>query len=74
MTGSVVSFVLLFCMSDSALELDRIPAFVLVLRHLQFVQLDDMKNDYIYITDYDLPRELEALYKENGIKIYMGEK
>ncbi|MBR4117144.1 MAG: DeoR/GlpR transcriptional regulator [Clostridia bacterium] len=34
------------------------------------LKLTDMKNDYIYITDSDLPNELKELYKENGIKIY----
>lgn len=38
------------------------------------LKLSDMKNDYIYITDNNLPLELKELYKENGIKIYMGEK
>lgn len=36
------------------------------------LKLSDMKNDYIYITDYDLPQELKELYKENDIKIYTG--
>ncbi len=36
------------------------------------LKLTDMKNDYIYITDSDLPNELKELYKENGIKIYTG--
>ncbi len=34
------------------------------------LKLSDMKNDYIYITDSDLPKELKELYKENEIKIY----
>ena len=34
------------------------------------LKLCDMRNDYIYITDSALPRELKELYKENNIKIY----
>jgi len=34
------------------------------------LKLCDMKDDYIYITDSDLPHELKDLYKENNIKIY----
>lgn len=36
------------------------------------LKLTDMKNEYIYITDNDLPNELKELYKENSIKIYTG--
>ncbi len=36
------------------------------------LKLADMQNDYIYITDSDLPYELKELYKENGIKIYIN--
>ncbi len=34
------------------------------------LKLSDMKNEYIYITDSNLPQELKDLYKENDIKIY----
>lgn len=37
------------------------------------LKLDDMKNDYIYITDSGLAKELKQLYKENDIKIYTEE-
>ncbi len=37
------------------------------------LKLDDMKNDYIYITDSDLPQELNRLYKKNNINIYTKE-
>lgn len=36
------------------------------------LKLDDMKSDYIYITDSELPEELKKLYQENDIKIYTG--
>lgn len=35
-------------------------------------KLDDMKNDYIYVTDCDLPEALKKLYKENNMNIYSG--
>lgn len=35
------------------------------------LKLDDMKNEYIYVTDSSLPDELKKLYEENDIKIYM---
>lgn len=36
------------------------------------LKLSDMKNEYIYVTDSGLPKELKELYKENNIKIYTG--
>lgn len=36
------------------------------------LKLTDMKSDYIYITDSNLPNELKELYKENGINIFTG--
>lgn len=33
------------------------------------LKLDDMKNEYIYVTDSSLHDELKKLYKENNIKI-----
>lgn len=36
------------------------------------LKLSEMKNDFIYITDASLPKELKELYKENNIKIYTG--
>ena len=36
------------------------------------LKVDDMKSDYIYITDRLLQGEIEKLYNENHIKIYLG--
>lgn len=36
------------------------------------LKLDDMKDNYKYITDYKLSEDLKNLYKENNIKIYTG--
>ena len=38
------------------------------------LKLDDMKNDFYYITDNNLPVGLEKLYKENNINIFKGAK
>ena len=40
---------------------------------MALLKLSDMKSDYIYITDSNLPSELKELYKENGIKIFTGD-
>ena len=36
------------------------------------LKLDDMKPEYIYITDGALPEEAVRLYRENGLQIYLG--
>lgn len=36
------------------------------------LKLDDMKPEYIYITDAALPEEAVRLYRENGLQIYLG--
>ena len=36
-------------------------------------KLDDMKEEYKYITDPDLSDELKTLYRENAMQIYTGE-
>lgn len=36
------------------------------------LKLDEMKSDYIYITDSDLPEEFVKIYRENERKIYFG--
>lgn len=36
------------------------------------LKIEDMKKEYQYITDSNLPDELEILYKENGINIFSG--
>lgn len=36
------------------------------------LKVDDMKNDYIYITDHGISKELLKIYKENNIKIHIG--
>lgn len=38
------------------------------------LKLDDMKNEYFYVTDNKLPTGLLKLYKENGINIFNGEE
>ena len=38
------------------------------------LKLDDMKNDFYYITDNNLPVGLEKLYRENNINIFKGAK
>ncbi len=37
------------------------------------LKLDDMRCEYQYITDGNLPEALESLYKENQINIFRGE-
>jgi DeoR/GlpR family transcriptional regulator of sugar metabolism len=37
-------------------------------------KLDNMKPEYIYITDNSLQDEIVKLYKENDIEIYLGEQ
>lgn len=37
------------------------------------LKLDDLKNEYFYVTDNKLTQGLENLYKENGIKIFKGD-
>jgi len=36
------------------------------------LKVDDMKEEYMYITDSKLPPSLEKLYKENGISVFKG--
>lgn len=36
------------------------------------LKVDDMKNDYVYITDQGLSKELLEIYKENNITIHIG--
>ncbi len=38
------------------------------------LKLANMNPEYIYITDYSLQDEIVNLYKENDIKIYLGEQ
>ena len=38
------------------------------------LKLSDMKTEYVYITDSSLNEQVLDLYKENDIKIYLGEK
>lgn len=38
------------------------------------LKLDDMRSEYIYVTDDALPEELKRLYQENGIRLITGEK
>ncbi len=38
------------------------------------LKLSDMKTDYVYVTDSGLNKQVLDLYKENDIKIYLGEK
>lgn len=38
------------------------------------LKLEDMKQEYYYVTDGDLADEIRKLYKENNIKIYAGGK
>lgn len=35
-------------------------------------KVDDMRREYIYVTDPELPVELERIYKENGMQIITG--
>lgn len=37
------------------------------------LKLDDLKSEYTYITDGKLPKGIENLYIENGIKIFKGD-
>lgn len=37
------------------------------------LKLDDMKPEYIYITDAALPQEAVNLYRENGLEVHLGE-
>lgn len=37
------------------------------------LKLDDMKPEYHYVTDSMLPEELQNLYRENNLEIYIGE-
>lgn len=37
------------------------------------LKVDDMRTDYVFISDSDLPEELRVLYRENNIRIYTGE-
>lgn len=36
------------------------------------LKLNNMKQEYIYITDHSLQDEIVKLYKETGLKIYLG--
>ena len=36
------------------------------------LKIDDMKNEYVYVTDQDLSEELIKIYKENNITIHIG--
>jgi DeoR/GlpR family transcriptional regulator of sugar metabolism len=38
------------------------------------LKLDDMKPEYIYITDGALPGEAAELYRENGLTLHQGEE
>lgn len=38
------------------------------------LKLEDMKQEYSYVTDIDLADEIRKLYKENNMKIYIGGK
>lgn len=38
-----------------------------------FLKLDDMKNEYFYITDNKISEGLENLYQESNIKIFKGD-
>ena len=38
------------------------------------LKISDMKTDYIYITDSGLNKQISDLYKENDIKIYLGDE
>lgn len=38
------------------------------------LKLDDMKPEYIYITDGALPGEAVSLYRENGLTLHQGEE
>lgn len=38
------------------------------------LKVDDMKPDYYYITDYDLPGEIISLYKRNRIRLHISSK
>ena len=38
------------------------------------LKLDDMKTEYRYITDCNINSELEKLYKEHNINLYIGGK
>jgi len=37
------------------------------------LKVEDMHEEYVYITDNGLPESLEKLYKENGILIFKGD-
>ena len=36
------------------------------------LKLDEMKNEYIYVTDTHLSEELRRIYSENGIRVIAG--
>ena len=36
-------------------------------------KVDDMRPEYIYVTDSQLPEELVRLYEENGLNVITGE-
>ena len=38
------------------------------------LKLGDINSGYTYITDSRLPKDLQKLYEENGIKVYMGDE
>lgn len=38
------------------------------------LKLDDMRTEYHYITDSNLPEELVHIYQENNISVYRGDK
>lgn len=38
------------------------------------LKIDDMKKDYVYVTDSAIPDALINLYRDNDFKIYKGEK
>lgn len=38
------------------------------------LKLDDMKQEYVYITDSKLSEEIQRLYAENNINIVTGDK
>lgn len=37
-------------------------------------KVDDLRREYIYVTDPQLPEELERIYEENGLQIVTGRK
>ena len=38
------------------------------------LKIDDMKNDYDYVTDFNISEKLIELYRKNDIKIHIGKE